>query len=183
MISCHSVLSEISILSQQCGAPWWSQEGVYVMGGGSVFTRKMKSGLLLLREVGEWLSDVSSELWEEGWRKVWPLSLESHNSCSSNSVTSHRTSTQRRTGVSFSAGHNTHTRETQSHTAGISWATTLSSTWSSSIWFWPFVLQQFLYLTSVGALFSSRNPHPQSKNPNPKIWTHTSKNETTPPNY
>ena len=52
-----------------------------------VFTRKMKSGLLLLRETGDRLSDVdvSSELWEDGWRKVWPVSLVSY-SCSSNSA-------------------------------------------------------------------------------------------------
>lgn len=37
-----------------------------------VFTRKMKSGLLLLREMGDRLSevDVSSELCEDGCRKV-----------------------------------------------------------------------------------------------------------------
>lgn len=53
-----------------------------------IFTRKMNSGLLLLRETGERLRvvDVSSELWEEavGWRNVWPVSLVSY-SCSSKS--------------------------------------------------------------------------------------------------
>lgn len=37
-----------------------------------VLTRKMKSGLLLLREMGDRLRevDVSSELWEDGCRNV-----------------------------------------------------------------------------------------------------------------
>lgn len=51
------------------------------------FTKKMKSGLLLLREMGERLSevDVSSELCEDGCRKVWPVSFVSYN-CSSKSA-------------------------------------------------------------------------------------------------
>lgn len=55
-----------------------------------VFTRKMKSGLLLLRETGDRLSEVdaSSELCEDGCRKVWPVSLVSYN-CSSKSAQAH----------------------------------------------------------------------------------------------
>lgn len=56
--------------------------------GECVRTRKMKSGLLLLSEIGDRLSEVSSEPCEDGCRNVWPVSLASYN-CSSKSAHTH----------------------------------------------------------------------------------------------